>query len=202
MERRIERDVLRLAGGESFDVEPDDGGLVLRERVERSGNFPRNAGAHQHAIDPGQHRPIERGLVRELQLRQEVDTDLAVVALLGKVHLDEVRKHRQLLAGNAHRLLVHRNQLVRLPRPASFGAEIPCKRGRADFGNRERLHRAPDVSAKVTILEAPDEDRIKRGARHDAELAAKRYGARQHPVRDPGAHTALDNDGQRTNCAH
>ena len=94
-----------------------DVGSCCAERIEHAGNLARYACAHQHVVHAGEHRAVQRCEVRHLHLRQQVDPDHAVVALLREPHLDEVGQHRHLLSRDAHRLPVHREHGVRAVPP-------------------------------------------------------------------------------------
>ena len=51
------------------------------QRVKCRRDLARNAGAHQHDVDAGKHRPEERGQRRELHLREEIDPHRSLMPL-------------------------------------------------------------------------------------------------------------------------
>ncbi len=92
------------AGAAALDVEPQLRRLVLRQRVERRRDLARDAGAHEHVVHAGEHRAVERGEVRHLDLGQQVDADRRRRGPpCARIDLDERREDRELLAGAARR---------------------------------------------------------------------------------------------------
>ena len=71
--------------------------LVTGQPVEQVGQLCRAAGADEHVVHSGQHRPVTGERDRQFDLTQVIDAHHAVVPLLGQEHLDEVRRGRQLL---------------------------------------------------------------------------------------------------------
>ena len=120
-----------------------------------------------------------------------------VVAFLRQPDLDERGQHGDLLAGRRDHLLVHRQQGVLRVSALALGAEEALERGGRDARDREVLHRAADVAARVAVLQAPDEDRVDHRSRDDPELAEAGNGARQPPVGHRDAHPALNDGGKR-----
>ena len=68
------------------------------QRIQHAGHLHGNAGTHEHDIDTCEHRAVQAGEDRKLDLVQEVDPDDAGMALLGEIHLDEVGQDQQPLA--------------------------------------------------------------------------------------------------------
>ena len=165
-----------------------------RQRVEHSGNLAGDSGAHEHNVHAGEHRSIERGEVRHLHFGEQVDPDRISMSFFGQPDFGESGQDCDLLARGTHHLLVHGQRLVRPPRRAPAREEIAPERRLRDRRIREVVHGAAQVSANIAILKSPHEDRVDHGARHDSQLAAQRYGARQQPVGDTGTHTALNDD--------
>ena len=60
----IEAQELEALGRRALDVELQRGRLVLGQRVERARDLARDAGAHQHVVDAGEHRAVEQRQVR------------------------------------------------------------------------------------------------------------------------------------------
>src|SRR5690606_12277239 len=104
-------------------------------------------------------------------LRQEVDPNLPIVPLLCEVNLDEVRQHGDLIAKTVHRLPVHRQQLVWLALLATVRPKEATDDLFGDGRHRERLQRAPNVPAHVTILEPAHHDGVQGRAGDDTELS-------------------------------
>ena len=168
--------------------------LVVREPIERAGHLHRDAGAHEHVVDAGQHRAVERGQVRNLDLLEVVDPDRA-------------------RRGPRARGRPRRSSTRRSARPArvatrrceSAGADTddrrPCRRGcsaatRPARPSRERevIEGAAHVPARIPVLEAACHHHVERSARHDAELSTHRHRARKLPVGNRDAHSTLDDD--------
>jgi hypothetical protein len=165
---------------------------VLGERVQGPGNLARNTGTHEHIVHAGEHRAVERCEIGHLYLREQVDAHRARLAVLREEDLDEVRENRDSLPGSAHRLLVHREQLVWSACGPATCNEVATDDLRSNIGNREVLDGAPHVAARVAILKTPNEHGVECRARHHTELAGARHGVRQAPVGHGDAHAALD----------
>ena len=175
---------------------------MLRERVEHTGNLSRDACAHEHIVHPREHRAIERRQIGHLHLGQQVDADHAVMAVLREPHLNEVREHRDLLAHQADRLLVHRQRLVGSIATLFRRQEVSVQQILAHAGNRERVHRAPHVASSVAVLKAADHHRVHRGSGNDAQVPEPRYRARERPARDADAHASLDDARMDSRSRH
>lgn len=81
-----------LLGRGAFDRDAQLRFLARRKAVEDAGNRLRNARAHQHVVDPGQHRAVEGGERGQLNFLEQIDPDGAGVIFLRKVNFDEVRR--------------------------------------------------------------------------------------------------------------
>ena len=178
--------------GAARDVDRDAADLAGRERAQQLGHLTRDAGAHEHVVDAGEHRPEDRGRRGELDLLEAVDADDAVVALLGEPHLGEVADDRELLAGlgGVHHQLGH--GLVGGVGVAAtldeVGVDHPLRHGPA----REVGERPAVVAARVAVLQAAGDHGIHGGAGDDPEVAGARHLAGQAPPGDGHAHAALD----------
>ena len=60
------------------------------QAIEHARHAERNAGAHQHVVDAGEHRAVERRQVRHLDLLEIVDADRILVAFARQPDFDEV----------------------------------------------------------------------------------------------------------------
>ena len=69
--------------------------LTRGEQIEDVRDLLGDAGSHQHRVDTGQHRAVQRVERRELDLLEVVDPDETVVAVLGEPDLGEVGEHGQ-----------------------------------------------------------------------------------------------------------
>jgi hypothetical protein len=96
-----------------------------------------------------------------------------------------------------HRVVVQRQQLVRLVGAATTGAEVAPQHVVGDAGDRERRHRGAQAPVGVAVLEAARQRRLAADARDDAEVTAPRDRARELPARDADAHAALDDHRPR-----
>ena len=82
-----------LSGLRVLDVDLEFDLLAEGQVVEDAGDAARDAGAHQHVGDPGEHRAVERRQGGQLDLFEEIDADRAVVSLAGEEDFDEIRQH-------------------------------------------------------------------------------------------------------------
>ena len=168
------------------------GPRALREQVQRSWNFARDACTHQYIPDAGHHRPVQRRKRRHLNLREQVDSDRRVVAFLCEKDFDVHRQHGQLLPGWADRLAEERKQLVRFSRSLSAGPVVAMKRCFDGGGDRKMLHGSSQVSTFVTILQAAHKHRVDARDGDDAELPGTGNGVGQTPAGNGGTHAALN----------
>ena len=58
-------------------MDPERYSLVMRQPIEHIGNFPRDPRPHQDKVDPGQHRPVQRSEIGQLDFLEHVDPDRA-----------------------------------------------------------------------------------------------------------------------------
>ena len=175
---------------------------MLGERVEGAGDLAWNAGAHEDDVHAREHRPVECGQIRHLHLREQIDPDSALMSVFRQPDLDERREDRQLLAPQAHDLLVHRERFVGNAVRPSIGDEIPPQRTLGDVRQREALHRTTQVAAAVTVLQPAHEDGIDRRAGDDTKLAARGDGAGELPPGDADSHSALNDPRRAIDILH
>ena len=163
--------------------------------VEQVGQLCRAAGADEHVVHSGQHRPVTGERDRQFDLTQVIDAHHAVVPLLGQEHLDEVRRHRQLLQrpAGAQRGAGYRPER-RLRGPAG-GPEVGRQDPVGDPRYRERGEGASHMSTGVTELEPPRTDDLQGGAGDHTELSGPGDRAGQRPSGDGDPHAALDDVG-------
>ena len=171
-----------------------------REVAQQPRDLARDAGAHQHVVDAGEHRAVRGRRRGHLHLLQVVDADRPVVALLGQPHLDEVADDGELLArpgswrsvslgigGTACRRRGRPSTEVACRAPASASAghgELrPARGGTSPSGSPSCSRRASTVSSAVpdTTPSCP--------ARDTARASRQR--------RHGHAHAALDDHGSR-----
>ena len=201
--------------GAAGHVDRDPADLARREGAQQLGHLARDAGAHQHVVDAAEHRAEQGGRGGQLDLLEAVDSDDAVVALLGEPDLGEVADHGELLAGPGGVQGELRQRLVRGLRTSAtldeVGVEHPLGHGRA----REVGQGAAVVAALVAVLEAAGEHGVHRGSGHDAEVPGAGDLAGQPPAGDRDAHPTLDDrrtgpvrgtgrrgDGLGQDCGH
>ena len=144
---------------------------------------------HRHAR---QHGAVERGQVGHLDLLEEIDPHGIRVAFARKEDLDEIRRDAQFLRRDVALGGMHAAGLVGLGSIASAGDEIGVQDVAGDAGEGKLLQRAADMAFRVAILQAARQDFIQGGSGDDAQLAQPGYGAGQPPVRNAGAHAALN----------
>jgi hypothetical protein len=63
---------------------------------------------------------------------------------------------------------------------------------RGHLRERKAGDRAAHVPARVAVLQSPRKDQVERRPRDHAELAEAGHGIRERPLRDAGAHAALN----------
>jgi hypothetical protein len=167
------------------------GGMVVRQHVQHARHLDRNSRPHDHHGDPGQHRPIERRQVRQLDLLQIVDADRVGMPLPGKEDLHVVRDdaefldHAAALDGMRSHGKVGRFRL--LASRHKEGVLDPLRHAR----KRKVAQGAPHVPARIAVLQAPRQDLIQTRAGYDTELPNPRHGLGQAPVGYPDAHASL-----------
>ena len=199
-------EVRKPAAGDRLGVDPDgvvrrravDGerepaGLVPREAVQKGRDLRRDARPHEHVVDAPEHRAVEHRRRRHLDLLEEVDADDAVVPLLGEPHLGERGDDGEFHRAGARPHAGLGNGRVRRA-GAAVGAEVPSEDRLDHPGDGEVRERAPDVPARVPVLEAVGDDDVERRTRDDAELTRGCDGAGEPPRRDGDPHPALDHD--------
>ena len=164
MRAGIEDDLLEGARRQSLHVHLQRYREVRAQPLEHLGDLTGDAGAHQHVIHSSEQGTVECGRIRELNLRQKVDSDEPIVALLGQMHLDERREHGELAACEADLLFPDRDRLVGCvgwaPAWQVVSLENPFRHARQG----ELFHPPAHVSPLVAILEAPDQHRVQAGA--------------------------------------
>ena len=199
---RVEVHAVPVVGGVTVDLHREPDGLVAGQLVEQRRDVARDAGAHQHDVDAGEHRAVRRRRRGHLHLLQVVDPDRPVVALLGQPDLDEVAQDRELLGLP---VLPQREPgargVGRAGRPSAV-AEVPGERAVGDRRHRERGHRPTGRAVGVAVLQPPGEHGVQRGAGDHAELPGAGDRRREPPGRHGHAHAALDHQRpQRGGCA-
>ncbi len=194
---RIKRQRRGVVGRGAADVERVGGRLVIGEEIQHAGNFERDAGAHQHVVHAGEHRSVDGGQVRRLDLLQIVDADRIVVTFAGQEDLDEI--------GDDTKRLPVRSRRGRGLRPGdergvgrfASGDVVRVPHLVGESGDREVVQGPAHVAAGVAHLQAPRQHFIECRAADHAKLAERRDSARQAPVGDPDAHAALDDHRMR-----
>ena len=127
----------RRVVGVSGQRERIAGRFVAGQSIEDARHAERNAGAHQHVVDAGQHGAVERGEVRDLDLLEIVDADRIRVALARQPDLDEVGDDAELDQLRRVGDVVQRHRLERLRRalPARHEVGVPDAVGNRTEGN-------------------------------------------------------------------
>jgi hypothetical protein len=190
---RIELLVDRLASM-AADGDRQAGGLVVGEPIQYSRNAGRDPRPHEHVINSGEQRPVQRGQGRQLDLLQQVHPDFAGLTVPGQPHLHEGGRDGQLdeAAGRPQR--AHR-----------YGREgggrvwwVAVIAGNDPIGNRlvrEVRERATQVSVPVAGPQPSRQRDRDRRARHHAELTGLGNSPRQLPTRHADPHPALHDLG-------
>jgi len=156
----------------------------------------RNARAHQHVADAGQHCAVDGRQVRHLDFFQKVDADGILVVFTRQIDLDKVAHDAQLdhfaqvaALMHGHERIGHSDGLA-----ASDVVLVPDALGHLWKG--EGIQAAAHVSAGVAIGESADKERIKRRAGDDAELTEFGDRVGQAPVGDAHTHATLNDLGK------
>ena len=192
---RIERHDRRRVVGVSGQRERIACRFVAGQTVEDAWHAERNAGAHQHVVDTGQHGAVEGGEVWDLDLLEIVDADRIRMALARQQDLDEVGDDAELHQFRRVGDVLQRQRLERLRGTLSARHEVGAPDAVGHRTEWKLIERATHVAARVPHLEAAGQDRVERGPGHDAELSLRRHGAGEAPVGDAGAHPSLDDEG-------
>ena len=79
-----------IVGGRAMHIEAIRDRFVVRQLIEDAGDLHGNARAHQHVIDARQHRAVERGHGRHLNLLQQIEADDALMPFPRQKNFDEV----------------------------------------------------------------------------------------------------------------
>jgi len=140
------------------------------------------AGSDDHEVDAGEDRPVNRERDRQLDLPQVVDTDLAIMTLLGQEDLHEVAHHRQLLQGP---IRVHGEGPHILERPVlvfAAGNEVRLQHAAGCLGMRKRGQSSSDVTTLITQLQAPGHYYFQNGPRHHPQRPAGCHRPGQRPA--------------------
>ncbi len=174
------------------DVDRDRRRAVLGEPVEQLRDVSRDAGAHEHDVDTGEHRAVGAVRRRHLDLLEVVHADDAVVALLGEEDLDEVGDDGEPLRAQRRRERRPRGGEVGLALGPAALDEVVLEHLVGHRRHGERGEGAAQVAGGVAVLQAAREHDVEPGAGHHAQLAGAAHGARELPARDGHAHAALD----------
>ena len=166
---------------------------AVGEGVEDARDLARDAGAHQDAVDPGEHGPVEGGQRGRPELGHEIDPHPSAMPLAGQDHLDEGRQDGEVAHQGPLGVALHPHPPVRGSRllPHRHEEAVEHAPGHALVG--ERLDGAAQMASLVTVLKAACHHAVQRGARdHPHAAAVRRDGAREPPAGDGDAHPTLD----------
>ena len=167
-------------------------GTKASQGVQNAGDVQRNARAHQHIADAGQHGAEDRRKVRHLHLLQEVDAHRIFVPLAGQIDLDEVAHNAQ-LDDLAHiTLLVHGRQRVGHGGGLSAGDVVLIPNALGHLREGKCIQSAAHVAAGISLIQSADKERIERCAGDNAQLTE--FGDRigQAPVGNADPHATLN----------
>ncbi len=162
------------------------------EGVDGRGKLQRDARADDHHRRAGQHRAVERGQVRHLDLLEEIDAHRAGMAFAGQEDLHEVRRDAQLLRRDVARRGVHAVGPIGRGGGAAAGDEMRVEDLPGDLREGEVAQGAPHVALPVAVLQAARQDHVQAGSRNDPQLAQPRHRLGQAPVGNPGPHASLN----------
>ena len=127
--------------------------------------------AHQHVVDAGQHRAVERRRVRHLHLLQVVHPDRPSWPSFASHTSTKLASTASCCPGRP--IVCRATGSVRRARVRPPGTEILLQRLRVcHAGNGEALQCPANVAADVAVLQPPSEDGVEGGAGHHAELTA------------------------------
>ena len=188
----IEAEHHALVGARARDRERVGRRLVVHEAIEHRRDAHRDAGAHQHVVDAGQHRAVDRGQVRRLDLLEVVDADGIGVSFLCQIDLDEVGDHDQRLPGHRRLVRAHLHAAPGLAIGLAAGNVVGVPDVFGELRHGEVIERAAHVAARIALLQAARQHLVEGRAADHAELTFERHRPRQPPVRDPDTHAALD----------
>lgn len=193
----IERRMHFFSGTGSRHIHLQFDRIPFCKAIENMGNVARDASAHQHIVDSGEHCAKQRRQGRKLDFFQQIDSNRTAVALLGQKNFHKIRRNRQF-----------RQPGTRLQRRQGCGNKGRGKRlasvdkilsqdAKSDAGNRKMPQSMPDSAGSITQLQLAGQDRVESRSRDDAQVARSRHRASQPPARYRGPHPSLDNQGER-----
>ena len=189
---RIEVGIDDLAALGAFDVDLVFDCLALVQVVENAGERHRDARTDHHVVDAGEHRPIDRSEVGDLDLLQVVDADGAVVAFLGQEHLDEVGGHHQVLGHPTHLDRGHRFGLVPGIWRLAACDVVLLQNPLGDARYRERLEGTALAAIEVAVPEPAVQGGVHPGAGNDAEMSCGRDCVGELRAGYSDSHSALN----------
>ena len=168
------------------------------QRVQHRRNVVRDARSHQHIIDLGQHRPVNCGQGRKLNLLHQVHPDDAGMIFPRQKDLDEVRGHQKIamVVGHIHPAHGRRSETFAYGRSA--GHIIPFDQRCGDVLSRKMTQRPEHVTARVALLQAPGQDNVQARPRNHTEMTHARNRCRQAPIGNTNTHPTLDESRKRS----
>ena len=190
--RRVKGGMKFLAGQRAFDVNFQLDGFAARQPVQHTGDGAGNARAHQHIIHARKHRAENRGQRGELEFFQKVDADQSRVAFLGQKHFRKIGRDGQRHKIRAGRQAGQRREFEGRVGGLAAEDEIVRENFGGHAGHGKVFQRVAYPAIEIADLQPADENGGERGAGDHAQLAGLRNRARQVPVRDACAHSALD----------
>jgi MOSC domain-containing protein YiiM len=150
-----------------------------------------NTRSHQNVINVGEHGPEERWHCWDLDLRQEIDTDEAIVSGFRQRHFHERSEDEEVVGALHVSVGEHWNGAIRRTwstlRFGVFGENVIN-----DGLERESIQRNLQALVNSMILQPSNEYRFDARTRYDTELSAHRNTSRQGPMGDRDTHSALD----------
>ena len=149
---RVHTDGRAFAGKRCRDRDAQFDAPSRGKSVQQSGNFRRDARAHEDVIDSGEHGAKHGGRRGELVLLQIVHTDHAIVTLLGEEDLGEGADDRQLRACQIRVDPQHENQPEGLSRWKTTVYKIAAQYPLGDLGDGEVGQRPAQLATRVTAL--------------------------------------------------
>lgn len=180
------------ARGGADHIDGDFGGLTGGEAVEGTGNLARDAGAHEHVVDAGQHGAVERGEGADLDLLEQVNADRVAVSAFGEMDLGEVGDDGELGEGAGGLYPGHRDGFEGGVGRFAAGDEEGVAHALGDRANGETFEGLVHVAAGIPGLEAAGEDDGEQRAGNDTELAELGDGTGEAPIGDGDAHASLN----------
>ena len=168
--------------------------LVVDVAVQHAGNFQRNARAHDDVSNACQHRAIDAREMSHLNLFQIIDAHRIRVSLASQIHLDEVGHDAQLVQLARDVFLQLRNRDIWRSFSLSAGDKVLLPDSLRHCREGKGIQSATHMTAGITILQAPRQNRVQRRSRDQSKLAETRDSLCQPPIRYACTHSTLDND--------